>query len=313
MTHGKEDKFLSAWAEIRKTSYCHIMNRLTDKIIVVVGGATGFGLACTRRFSDEGATVVIAGRRGDLAQATAEQFNGMGVQWDVTNFDQGENVVSEILGKYGKIDAAINFAGYDDVSLIKEITPEHLEPMVNVQFNGAIYFLRFMCNAMAQGGGGSAILCSSLTAQSPAIGRVGYAGSKAGLEYVAKIAAVEYGHEQVRVNCIAPHVIETDMTAEAFTEENRIAIEAVRLQTPAKRMGHVDDVANCALYLVSDESNYVNGETIRIDGGAHTQKLPSDWDYAFLGVVRPDLGEHPRAVMPDWYREEMEQAIDGEN
>ena len=313
MTHGKEDKFLSAWAEIRKTSYCHIMNRLTDKIIVVVGGATGFGLACTRRFSDEGATVVIAGRRGDLAQATAEQFNGMGVQWDVTNFDQGESVVSEILGNYGKIDAAINFAGYDDVSLIKEITPEHLEPMVNVQFNGAIYFLRFMCNAMAQGGGGSAILCSSLTAQSPAIGRVGYAGSKAGLEYVAKIAAVEYGHEQVRVNCIAPHVIETDMTAEAFTEENRIAIEAVRLQTPAKRMGHVDDVANCALYLVSDESNYVNGETIRIDGGAHTQKLPSDWDYAFLGVVRPDLGEHPRAVMPDWYREEMEQAIDGEN
>ena len=169
-----------------------------------------------------------------------------------------------------------------------------------------------MCNAMVKGGGGSAILCSSLTAQSPAIGRVGYAGSKAGLEYVAKIAAVEYGNDQVRVNCIAPHVIETDMTAEAFTEENRLAIEAVRLQTPAKRMGHVDDVANCALYLVSDESNYVNGETIRIDGGAHTQKLPSDWDYAFLGIVRPDLGEHPRAAMPDWYQEEIDLSAEDE-
>ena len=286
------------------------MNRLSGKIIVVVGGATGFGLACTKRFSEEGATVVIAGRRADLAQDIASQFNGMGVQWDVTDFQQGENVVSEVMKKYGRIDAAINFAGYDDTSLIREMTPEHLEPMVNVQFNGAIYFLRFMCNAMALGGGGSAVLCSSLTAQSPAIGRVGYAGSKAGIEYVAKIAAVEYGDDQVRVNCISPHVIETDMTAEAFTEENRLAIEAVRLQTPAKRMGHVDDVANCALYLVSDESNYVNGETIRIDGGAHTQKLPSDWDYAFLGVVRPDLGEHPRAIMPDWYQQEIDQTTE---
>ena len=288
------------------------MNRLSSKIIVVVGGATGFGLACTKRFSEEGASVVIAGRRADLAQDVASQFNGMGVQWDVTDFQQGDNVVSEVMKKYGRIDAAINFAGYDDTSLIREMTPEHLEPMVNVQFNGAIYFLRFMCNAMALGGGGSAVLCSSLTAQSPAIGRVGYAGSKAGIEYVAKIAAVEYGDDQVRVNCIAPHVIETDMTAEAFTEENRLAIEAVRLQTPAKRMGHVDDVANCALYLVSDESNYVNGETIRIDGGAHTQKLPSDWDYAFLGVVRPDLGEHPRAIMPDWYQQEIDQRTEND-
>ena len=288
------------------------MNRLSGKIIVVVGGATGFGLACTKRFSEEGATVVIAGRRADLVNSVAKEFDGLGVQWDVTDFQQGENVVSEIMAKYGKIDGAINFAGYDDTSLISEMTPEHLEPMVNVQFNGAIYFLRYMCNAMVKGGGGSAILCSSLTAQSPAIGRVGYAGSKAGLEYVAKIAAVEYGNDQVRVNCIAPHVIETDMTAEAFTEENRLAIEAVRLQTPVKRMGHVDDVANCALYLVSDESNYVNGETIRVDGGAHTQKLPSDWDYAFLGIVRPDLGEHPRAAMPDWYQEEIDLSAEDE-
>ena len=288
------------------------MNRLSGKIIVVVGGATGFGLACTKRFSEEGATVVIAGRRADLVNSVAKEFDGLGVQWDVTDFQQGENVVSEIMAKYGKIDGAINFAGYDDTSLISEMTPEHLEPMVNVQFNGAIYFLRYMCNAMVKGGGGSAILCSSLTAQSPAIGRVGYAGSKAGLEYVAKIAAVEYGNDQVRVNCIAPHVIETDMTAEAFTEENRLAIEAVRLQTPVKRMGHVDDVANCALYLVSDESNYVNGETIRVDGGAHTQKLPSDWDYAFLGIVRPDLGDHPRAAMPDWYQEEIDLSAEDE-
>ena len=228
----------------------------------------------------------------------------MGISWDVTDFEQGKKAQEDVMAKYGRIDAAINFAGYDDVRTIREITPDHLEPMVDVQFNGAIYFLRFMCNAMADSGGGSAILCSSLTAHNPNVGRVGYAGSKAGLEYVAKLAAVEYGHDQVRVNCIAPHVIETEMTSDIF--KIPFAVETVRLQTPAKRMGHVDDVANCALYLASDESNYVNGETIRVDGGAHTQKLPSDIDYALLGLARPELAAgNPRAMVPKWYEDEI--------
>ena len=285
------------------------MKRMANKVAVIVGGASGFGLACAELFTSEGAKVGIAGRRGDLANETAETLGGLGVAWDVTNFEQGKEVKDQIMNHYGRIDAAINFAGYDDVLPIKEITPEHLEPMVNVQFNGAIYFLRFMCNAMSESGGGSAILCSSLTAHNPNIGRVGYAGSKAGIEYVAKLAAVEYGHDQVRINCIAPHVIETAMTSEMFKVP--FAVETVRLQTPLKRMGYVEDVANCALYLACDESNYVNGETIRVDGGAHTQKLPSDIDYALLGLARPKLAAGlPRAEIPEWYKTELEGRAD---
>ena len=277
---------------------------MIDKVAVIVGGASGFGYACAKIFAAEGAEIVIAGRRGALATETANEFNGLGVSWDVTDFEQGKRAQEEVMAKYGRIDAAINFAGYDDVRTIREITPDHLEPMVNVQFNGAIYFLRFMCNAMADSGGGSAILCSSLTAHNPNVGRVGYAGSKAGLEYVAKLAAVEYGHDQVRVNCIAPHVIETEMTSDII--KIPFDVEPVRLKSPANRMGHVDDVANCALYLASDESNYVNGETIRVDGGAHTQKLPSDIDYALLGLARPELAAgNPRAMVPKWYEDEI--------
>ncbi len=285
------------------------MGRMSEKVAVIVGGASGFGLACAELFASEGATVVIAGRRGDVAKKAAEKFDGLGVTWDITDFEQGKAVKDDIMSHFGRIDAAINFAGYDDVLPISQITPDHLEPMVNVQFNGAIYFLRFMCNAMAESGGGSAILCSSLTAHNPNVGRVGYAGSKAGLEYVAKLAAVEYGNTQVRINCIATHVIETAMTSEMF--KIPFAVETVRLQTPLKRMGHVEDVANCALYLACDESNYVNGETIRVDGGAHTQKLPSDLDYALLGIARPNLAAgFPRAVVPDWYKDEIESSED---
>jgi NAD(P)-dependent dehydrogenase (short-subunit alcohol dehydrogenase family) len=147
-----------------------------------------------------------------------------------------------------------------------------------------------MANAMAANpdpGGGSIISTSSLTAQNPGWGLAAYAASKAGLEYVTQIAALEYGPDNVRVNCVAAHLIETPMTAAHF--RNRLAIEAIRNQTPLARMGHVSDIANAALFLASDESGYITGETIRVDGGAFTQKLPTALDYELLAKARPDL------------------------
>ena len=91
----------------------------------------------------------------------------------------------------------------------------------------------------------------------------------------------------VRVNCIAAHLIETPMTAGHF--KNRLAIQAIENQTPLGRMGHVDDIANAALFLASSESGYISGETIRVDGGAFTQKLPTALDYELLAQARPDL------------------------
>lgn len=140
-------------------------------------------------------------------------------------------------------------------------------------------------NAMAGRGGGSII--SSLTAHAPALGLAASAGSRAGLEYATRIAAVEYGAAGVRVNCVAPHLIDTPMTAPIF--ENRLAIEAVRRQTPLGRMGHVGDVANAVLFLAGDESGYITGQTICVDGGASSQKLPSLDDCALIAAQRPDL------------------------
>lgn len=275
--------------------------RLDGKVAVVVGGATGFGLACATRFAAEGATVVVAGRRGDVAATVGERLGGMGVAWDVCDFHQGADAAAAVMARYGRLDVAVNFAGYDDACPIARITPEHLEPMVAVQFTGAIYFLRHMANAMADSGGGSVILCSSLTAHAPSVGRAGYAGAKAGLEYVARIAAVEYGRQQVRVNCVSPHMIQTEMTAPLF--ERPFVVEAVRLQTPLKRMGHASDIANAVLFLATDESRYITGHTLAVDGGASAQKLPADVDYGMLAVARPDLAAaDPRAQMPAWYR-----------
>ncbi len=262
-------------------------SRLEGKVALVIGGASGFGLATSQLFAAEGAHVVVAGRREDLAKEVGESLGGSGVACDITNFDQLNTVTDQIMADHGKIDVGVNYAGYEQSMSIREITPDVLEPMVEVQFNGAVYFIRAMGNAMAAGDGGSIISTSSLTAQNPSSGHVAYAGAKKGLEYVTQIAAVEYGVDNVRVNAIAAHLIETPMTAKIF--ERKLLIEAVKNQTPMGRMGHVDDIANCALFLASDESGYISGEVIRVDGAAHTQKLPAALDYELLAKARPDL------------------------
>ncbi|MEL7156011.1 MAG: SDR family oxidoreductase [Actinomycetota bacterium] len=261
--------------------------RLEQKVTVIVGGATGFGRATAERFAQEGATVVVLGRRGDLAAETGRSLGGSGFACDLTDFEQVDAVTAEIVAEYGRIDAAVNYAGYQQHQELKDLTPDSLRSMVEVQFLAAVWFIRAMAEAMTGGGGGSIISTSSLTAHNPVAGQVAYAASKKGLEYASEIAAIEYGPAGVRVNCIAAHLIETPMTADIF--ENRLVVEAVRQQTPLGRMGSVADIANTALFLASDESGYISGQTIRVDGAASTQKLPTTNDFALLAAAAPDL------------------------
>ncbi len=263
------------------------MQRLEGKVAVIVGGATGFGLATSQRFAAEGATVVVVGRRGDLAEEVGKSLGGSGFGCDITDFEGLDRVTEEIVEAHGGIDVAVNYAGYQQRIEFKELTPENLRSMVDVQLMAAIWFIRAMAEAMAAGSGGSIISTSSLTAQNPSAGQVAYAASKKGLEYASEIAAVEYGPHNVRVNCVAAHLIETPMTAEIF--ERPLVIEAVRQQTPLGRMGTVDDIANAALFLASDESNYISGQTLCVDGAASTQKLPTANDFALLAAAKPEL------------------------
>lgn len=267
------------------------MTRLEGKVAVVLGGTGGFGQAVVRRFANEGAIVIVASRRGDVAAEHAAEVGGTGVACDITDLGQLETLAEQIVADHGRIDIAANFTGSAATMPISHITPESLEPLVEVNFNGSVYFIRAMGNAMAAGAGGSIILASSIIACRPTWGAAAYGGAKKALEFVTEIAALEFGPHQVRVNAIAAHVIETEMTRSMF--ENPVVIEAVVQQTPLGHLGEVDDVANCALFLASDESRYISGETIRVDGAAGTQKLPSPQDIWLVGQARPDLLEGP--------------------
>ncbi len=247
--------------------------RLAGQVAIVVGGHSGLGCAVAQTFAAEGAAVVVAGRRTAPVEAAASAIGGIGVTCDVTDDDQVQALVATTLSELGGLDIAVNFAGHQESTPLRDLTPHRLRSMVEVQLVGALFVLRHCCNAMAERGGGAYLSVSSLTAQNPAEGLAAYASSKKGLEYATRIAAVEYGASGVRVNCVAPHLIETPMTA-AILERPGV-IEAMLAETPLRRMGTPDDVARAALFLCSDDASYISGQTLCVDGGASTRRLPT--------------------------------------
>jgi len=250
--------------------------RFEGKVVAVAGGSSGLGLHIAQAFAGEGARVVIAARDGERLQTAAEAMGAIPVACDITSFDSVAALASETLERCGRLDVAVNSAGFEQQTAVRDITPETLEPMVAVQFTGAVYFLRHMANAMAAGG--SIVTISSLTGVLVPQNYAAYAGAKAGINHVTKIAASEYGADGIRINAVAPSVVETPMTAHLLAIP---AVESAFLeQTPLGRMSVPADVSSAVLWLASDDSSYITGQVLVVDGGTSTRKLPSNDDVA---------------------------------
>lgn len=266
---------------------------MDGKVVVVAGGSSGFGEAAARRFLAEGARVVLAARGEEklreVAQALAAAHPPGGAHpsgnggagdggavaaqpCDITDWAQCKVLAEAALARFGRLDAAVNSAGYEDNAPVAELEPARVEKMVAVQFTGALYFIQHMAKAMAQGGGGSIITVSSLTATLVAEGYAPYAGAKAGINHASRIAASEFGPQRVRVNVISPTTVETPMIAALFATPG--VREAMIAETPLGELPGVKDVADLLLFLASDESAFITGENIHIDGGGALRRLP---------------------------------------
>jgi NAD(P)-dependent dehydrogenase (short-subunit alcohol dehydrogenase family) len=248
---------------------------LTGKVAVVVGGSSGFGRGIAERFLAEGARVVVAARNAEKLEVVAKELGASAVTCDATQNDSLESLATAVIDQFGQLDIAINSAGYEDNTPIRDMTPEKLEPMVAVQFTGAVYFIRHMANAMKQGG--SVITISSLTATLVAEGYAHYAGAKAGINHTSRIAASEYGEAGIRVNVVSPTLIETPMTAPLLAVPG--VAQAFLEETPLGRIGAIEDVVNAVTWLSSDQAAYITGQNIHIDGGTSLRRLPRAADF----------------------------------
>lgn len=249
------------------------MSSLKGKTAVVIGasGSHSFGVASARKLAAAGATVVVSARRLEPLQALADEIGGLAITCDVGDEAQIKNLFEQAREKTGRVDIAVNCAGQLAAAPISMLTKELIQPTLDVSFTGALLFFRYAAENMTEGG--SVITISSLTARLPGPALGVYSGARAGIDYAIRVAALEYGPQNIRFNSVAAGLIRTDMTDAIFQDgaEDRFIPEI-----PLRRMGSIDDVAATVLYLADDElSGYVTGQLIDLSGGQHMGHLPA--------------------------------------
>jgi 3-oxoacyl-[acyl-carrier protein] reductase len=243
--------------------------RLKDKVALVTGGARGIGLAIAKALSREGAAVVVADMNFDGARAAAAALalhgsRSQAVTVDVADPPSVTAMVREVMESQGRIDILINNAGIGGNTPFLDTTLEEWHRIIGINLTGAFYVAQSVAKEMVKGGGGKIVNIASLSGQRGGNGRAAYGAAKAGLELLTKVMAVELAQYRINVNNIAPGPIETEMAVYAHDAATRAAYNYL---VPMGRYGTPEEVADAAVFLCSDESRYIHGHTLNVDGG----------------------------------------------
>lgn len=242
--------------------------KLAGKVAIVTGGSRGIGKATAKLFAQEGASVVITARDRTRLQTSAKELNVIGIAGDIRKSEDAKNVVKKTLEKFGKIDILVNNAGiFPQVKPLHEISEKEWSEVIDINLNGQFRFTKAVIPHMIEKGG--CIINVSSTAGLKSFENFeadAYSASKAALILLTKAWAIEYAKHKIRVNCVCPGVVETDMTLPYLKTEAERAMTAA--DHPIGRIGLPDDVARAILYLASEDSSWVTGAILPIDGGA---------------------------------------------
>ena len=240
--------------------------RLADKHALITGGARGIGLAIARAFAREGARVTVADLDLDGVKVAAASLGGVGmaVHVDVGAPDSIAAMLRVIQAERGPVEILVNNAGIGANTPFLETTLEEWERILRVNLTGAFLMAQGVAREMVTAGSGRIVNIVSVSGQRGGDGRAAYGAAKAGLELLTKVMAVELAPHGINVNAIAPGPIETEMARFAHDEATRAAYDYL---VPMSRYGTPEEIADAAVFLASDESRYVTGHTLNVDGG----------------------------------------------
>ena len=255
--------------------------RLEGKVALITGAAAavpgelmGFGGAAAHLFVREGAKVVITDVRDDLGEAAAAALREAGgdvryLRLDVTSASQWTSAVETTLSAYGKLDVLVNNAGISVAARVEDLSEAEWDAELSVHAKGVFLGTRAAIPAMRAGGGGSIVNVSSIMGIVGSPDSPAYSAAKGAIRIFTKSTALQYARENIRANSVHPGYADTPLTREAFAP-TRVR-EALLRKTPMRRLGSAEDIAWGILYLASDESAFVTGSELVIDGGMTAQ------------------------------------------
>jgi NAD(P)-dependent dehydrogenase (short-subunit alcohol dehydrogenase family) len=245
--------------------------KLKNRIALTTGASKGLGKAIALRFSAEGATVLLASRNISSLTEISDQINSSGgralaIAMDVTDPVSVQQAVDCTVENFGRLDIMVNNAGISMIVPTVELSTDQWRKAMETNLFGVFYGCRSAGQQMIKQGSGCIINISSILGQNAAPMRAAYSTSKAAVNMLTKVLAIEWAKNKIRVNAIAPGYIRTEMVQKSI-DRDLFSPKEIENRTPLGHMGNADDIAAAALFVASDEASFMTGEILTIDGG----------------------------------------------
>ena len=244
------------------------MSRLQNKVSLITGAAQGIGLATARRFAQEGAIVIVCDIKPEAVEDATRQCQALGAQaagfvLDVTDRARVDEVVKEVLDRFGRIDVLVNNAGITQDARLQKMTLEQFDRVIDVNLRGVFHCSQAVADVMVRQGSGVILNASSVVGVYGNFGQTNYAASKFGVIGFTKTWSRELGPKGIRVNAVAPGFVATPILG---TIPEKVIAE-LEHRVPLGRLGQPEEIASVYAFLASDDASYVNGAVLEVSGG----------------------------------------------
>jgi 3-oxoacyl-[acyl-carrier protein] reductase len=242
------------------------MKDLENKNIIVTGASGGIGNSIVEKLNDYGANVLASGTRLEKLEELKNKFNKIKIlKFDISQSDKIEEFIDNAANELGGLDCIVNNAGITQDNLAIRMSLDEWKRVIDINLTSTFLMSKFAIKKMLKNRKGKIINITSVVGHTGNLGQANYTASKAGLVAMSKSLAIEYAKKNINVNCISPGFIKTAMTDKIDEKFKEVIVSKI----PSARLGEPEDIANAVLFLASDNSNYINGETLHVNGGMY--------------------------------------------